>query len=127
MNERQHERLNVDSTEISGDIMFANEVNILNISPGGISLKADKRLNIGKEYTIRIKFKDSSVSVKGKVVWSLLSQSKDDSNGNFIPIYTAGIQFVNGSSKKIEEDSEGFFNPFLLDNFVGSMCKALAE
>jgi HD-GYP domain-containing protein (c-di-GMP phosphodiesterase class II) len=27
----------------------------------------------------------------------------------------------------MKKDSEGFFNPFLLDNFVGSMCKALAE
>jgi putative nucleotidyltransferase with HDIG domain len=26
----------------------------------------------------------------------------------------------------MEKDSEGLFNPFLLNNFVGSMCKALA-
>jgi hypothetical protein len=103
MNQRQYERLDVDITEISGDIMFANEVTILNISLGGISLRADRRLNVGKEYTVKMKVKDNFISVKGKVVWSLLSESRNDSNGDFVPIYTVGIQFVHGSDEKIEE------------------------
>jgi hypothetical protein len=103
MNQRQYERFDVGITEISGDIMFANEVTILNISLGGISLRADRRLNVGKEYTVKMKVNDNFISVKGKVVWSLLSESRNDSNGDFVPIYTVGIQFVDGSGKKIEE------------------------
>ena len=103
MNTRRHERFNAGIIDINGDVMFAKEVNILNISIGGMSLKADRRLNIGMEYTIKMRVKDSVISAKGKVVWSLLSEARSDHKGNSIPFYTVGIKFTNGSNKEIEE------------------------
>ncbi len=82
---------------------FADEVVLHNLSMGGASLKADRRLNIGKEYLLRLETKDSDIRVKGVVVWSSLTESKADHKGNIIPVYTAGLKFTDDSWEKIKE------------------------
>ncbi len=100
---RQYKRFRVDIMEINGRMTFARDVKILNISIGGVSIKADRRLNINNEYTLKIEGKKKSLTVKGIVVWSLISGSTQDFYGNFIPIYTAGMKFTELSdAKKIE-------------------------
>ncbi|NWF76658.1 MAG: PilZ domain-containing protein [Nitrospirae bacterium] len=94
---RQHERFKTDITIIKGKMLFADIVVIRDICEGGISLKANRRLNLGNEYTIRIEDKVKMIPVKGIVVWSKLSESMADINGNVIPIYTAGMKFNNNS------------------------------
>lgn len=51
-NTRRHRRYKVNSTDIQGTIIFASYVKINDISIGGISLTAEKRLFIGNEYTL---------------------------------------------------------------------------
>jgi hypothetical protein len=100
-NRRQYERFTVDILEINGKMMFAREVKILDISLGGVSLKADKRLNIGNEYTLKVEGKGKNLSIKGVVVWSWLSESKEDERGNVVPIYTAGMKFIDVSDENL--------------------------
>jgi hypothetical protein len=100
-NRRQYERFSVDILEINGKMMFAKEVKILDISLGGVSLKADKRLNLGNEYTLKIEGKGKTLSIKGVVVWSWLSESREDDRGNLIPIYTAGMKFTDISDESL--------------------------
>lgn len=100
---RRYKRFRVDIMEISSKMTFARDVKILNISIGGISMKADRRLNINNEYTLKIEGKKKSLTVKGIVVWSLISESMQDPYGNFIPIYTAGMKFTELSDDKKNE------------------------
>jgi hypothetical protein len=92
---RRYQRLIVEVKEIKGEMMFAKDVEIIDISVGGILIKSDKRLNPGSEHMIKIKHKDKVVSVRSIVVWSLLSGSQKDRRGELILKYTAGMQFIN--------------------------------
>jgi hypothetical protein len=98
---RQHNRYQTDETEIHVKMGFADEVQIQNISLGGIAVKADRRMNIGKEYLLKLAGKESSITTKGIVVWALLSESKADSKGDIIPIYSYGLKFTSDTNEQI--------------------------
>jgi len=100
---RRHERFRVNSDELQSSMVLAGHVQVLDISEGGISLKADLRLNIGRQYTLTIKSKHNASTVKGIIVWSSLVDHKEDSEGNSIPIYEAGLQFTHVSQEAIDE------------------------
>jgi len=103
MERRRYKRFRVEVVDITGKMMFADEVNILDISIGGVSLKADRRLNIGHEYAIKMENAGRILAVKGLVVWSVLSGNKEGARGDSIPLYTAGMKFMDVSKKKTEE------------------------
>jgi len=100
---RRHARFRMEVVEITGKMMFADEVNIIDISVGGVSLRADRRLNIGHEYAVKMENSGRVLAVKGLVVWSVLSGNKEGARGDSIPLYTAGMKFMDVSDKKMEE------------------------
>jgi PilZ domain len=100
---RRYKRFVVDILEINTRLTFARNVKILNISVGGVSLRVDKQLNIGSDYTLRIEGKGKTLSVTGVVVWCLLSDSLTDPTGNVVPIYKAGIKFTDAGKEKSGE------------------------
>lgn len=67
---RRYKRFTLNILEISGKIMFATEVEVIDISIGGISLKVNRqpRLNIGSQYELQLDGKDEAVSLKGSVI-----------------------------------------------------------
>lgn len=89
--------------EINGMMMFANEVEILDISIGGISLRADRRMNIGAEYSLKIRDKTSVIPLEGTVIWSLLSGTKKTPGRGTVPLYTAGMSFTDLSGERMGE------------------------
>jgi hypothetical protein len=100
---RRHKRFRLDLIEINGKMRFADKVEIVDISFGGVALKADSRLNIGREYLIRLGDKENSLAVKGIVVRSELSGIEERANGERVSIYTAGMRFQDGSADKIAD------------------------
>jgi len=102
-NTRRQKRYKVDSTNITGTIIFASYLKINDISVGGISFTTEKRLTIGNEYALKIQGKDIQLTVKGTVMWSLLSESIADSIGNVIPIFKTGIKFIDLSTVQENE------------------------
>jgi c-di-GMP-binding flagellar brake protein YcgR len=102
-NRRQHKRYQVDVIEINGKIVLAKYVKILDISIAGVCLKTEKRLNIGGEYTLKMEGKGNVLTVRGTVTWVSLSESTVDSHGDIIPVYKAGMKFVDVSNEKINE------------------------
>ena len=100
---RRYQRFPVDKDDMNSSMVFAHYVQVLDISEGGISLKADIRLNIGRQYTLTIKTKLKVLTVKGIIVWSSLIENKKDAKGNMVPIYKAGLQFTNVSREAINE------------------------
>jgi hypothetical protein len=100
---RRYERFPVYNDEMNSSMALADHVQVLDISEGGISLKADIRLNIGRQYTLTIETKRNASTVKGIIVWSSLIENKEDAKGNIVPIYKAGLQFTNVSREAINE------------------------
>jgi hypothetical protein len=100
---RRYKRFKVDLIDINGKMVFATNVKIIDISLGGVSLKVDRRLNMGSEYTLTVSSKGKVFSIKCIVVWSFIKESVKDSRGNIVPIYTAGMQFKDASNEKIKE------------------------
>jgi c-di-GMP-binding flagellar brake protein YcgR len=100
---RRHKRYRLDLLEINGKMSLTDKVEILDISLGGIALKADRRLNIGKEYLIKLQEKGKTLDVRGIVVRSELSGIEERGNGERVSIYTAGMTFKEGSADKIAD------------------------
>ena len=84
-------------------MVLAKYVKILNMSVGGVAVQTDKRMTVGSQYTLKIESKGKTLNVKGIVVWSVLGESIRDTRGNIIPIYTAGMKFMEISPEKTGE------------------------
>jgi len=102
-NERRYKRFTIGSMKIKGRLIFSKIVDIVDISLGGISLKADRRLNIGGEYILKIEEKGLHISVKATVIWASLHESVKSANGDLVPIYAVGMKFNEPSNEKISE------------------------
>ncbi|HMK49115.1 MAG TPA: PilZ domain-containing protein [Thermodesulfovibrionales bacterium] len=111
---RRHKRFSLDIMEISGKMVFATYVKILDISLGGVSFKADRRLNMGSEYALKMVSRGRELTVKGVIVRSSLTESIKDARGNVVPIYSAGMKFSDTSEKKLKE-IEAFIQSNLRD------------
>jgi Tfp pilus assembly protein PilZ len=96
---RSHKRFSV--VGIQSKMLFATEVNILNISLGGAAIEADRRLNIGDMYTLKLQSESEALQVKGMVVWANISRSKHTAKGDTVPVYQAGIRFTDVVDEKI--------------------------
>lgn len=100
---RRDKRFLVDIMEITGRMVLSTYVKIFDISIGGISFKANRRLNMGGEYSLKMESKGGNLTVKGIIVRSSLSGSIKDHIGNVVPVYAAGMQFTDTSEEKIKE------------------------
>jgi Tfp pilus assembly protein PilZ len=100
---RRHKRYNLDLADVNGKMGLTDKVEVLDISLGGVALKADRRLNIGKEYMIKLQEKGKTLDVKGIVVRSELSGIETRGHGETASIYTAGLVFKDGFVDKIAD------------------------
>ncbi|HUI68511.1 MAG TPA: PilZ domain-containing protein [Nitrospirota bacterium] len=103
LEKRRHKRFMLDLIEISGRLGLTDKVEINDMSFGGVSLKADRRLNIGKEYLFTLGDKGNRLVVKGTVVRCNLSGIEERYSGERALIYTAGMRFEEGSADKIAD------------------------
>jgi hypothetical protein len=96
--QRRHPRFTVEDVE--GQVVVASKVEILNLSLGGVAIRADRRLNIGAAYTLKLEMGDRFVAMPGVVVWSTLSglrRGKGDGGTE----YSAGLRFTAAMTDKI--------------------------
>jgi c-di-GMP-binding flagellar brake protein YcgR len=100
---RRHKRFRLDLMEINGKMILADKVEIIDISLGGVALKTDRRLNVGKEYLIKLGDREKSIDVKGIIVRCELSTIEERSNGARVSIYTAGMMFKDVSPDTIAD------------------------
>ena len=102
-NKRRHKRFRLERTEINGRMILARKIEILDISLGGVALKTDKRLYVGKECLIKLESKANSIGVKGTIVRCELTNIEELSNEEGVSIYTAGMMFIETSSNLIAD------------------------
>ena len=103
LEKRRHKRFMLDLIEVDGRLSLNDKVEIIDISFGGVALKADRRLNIGKEYLFTLGDKGNRLVVKGTVVRCKLSGITERYNKERALIYTAGMRFEEGSADKIAD------------------------
>lgn len=96
--QRRHRRYTVEG--IRGTMLFAPDMRILNISIGGAAIETSKRLNPGSEYTLKLEDVGKTLTIKGVIAWSVISQSSKGPRGELVPMYRAGIQFTNIITEK---------------------------
>jgi hypothetical protein len=100
---RRHKRFQLNSLEIGGQMTYASEVSVLDISMGGLSLRADRRLNIGGSYKLKLECGQKAVSVLCQVAWARMSGTKKSADGETVPLYTAGMKFIDLSPEGASE------------------------
>jgi hypothetical protein len=88
---------------MNGQISLSDKVEILDISLGGIALKVDRRLNIGREYLLKLREDEKTLEVKCIVARTDLSGIEQRANGESVSIYTTGMIFKEGSTDRIAE------------------------
>ena len=88
--------------DIHGNVLYTSDIEVLNISVDGAAIETARRLEVNREYSFRINYRDISLSLKGNVVWALLtSRAKKDAQTS-VPVYRAGIKFTDVLSEKTE-------------------------
>ena len=102
-NQRRHKRYKLDLVELDGKYFLIDNVEILDISFGGASLKVDRGLTTGKEYLMTLVEKGNRLEVKGIVVRSALSGSGKRASGESVPPYTVSMKFKDGQIHKIAD------------------------
>lgn len=100
-NKRRHKRYRLDSMEINGKMSLVNRVEIVDISLSGASLKVDKKLDLGKEYLIRLGDREKRFDVKGVIVRSEVCGIEEKTSGNKADVYAAGMMFNGGQMDKL--------------------------
>jgi len=103
LEKRRHKRFMLDFIELNGRLSQDDNVEILNMSFGGVALKAYRRLSIGKEYLFTLGDKDNSIDVRGTVVRCKLSGVERRYDGERASIYTAGMRFHDGSADRVAD------------------------
>lgn len=98
-NKREHPR--IEKITIQGKITLAYKVEIIDISLGGIALKLDKRLEVGREYLIKLGDTGHCIDVRGTVVRSTLIGMEAGAEGESVLIYEVGVKFKDCSEDKI--------------------------
>jgi hypothetical protein len=92
---RQYQRMKVEHMEVNSEMPSATYMKIIDISKSGVLVNADRKLDIGKKYALKIEYENKVLVVRAAVVWSLFEDNVEDANGNIIPIYIAGMHFTD--------------------------------
>ncbi|HUI44378.1 MAG TPA: PilZ domain-containing protein [Nitrospirota bacterium] len=99
---RKHKRFKLDLIDLSSKMSLIGKVEIIDISLGGVALKADRKLNIGKECLLMLGYEGRHINVQGIVVRSELSGIEERGEGEKATIYSAGISFKDESAEKVK-------------------------
>jgi hypothetical protein len=102
-NTRRHKRYYLDLSDLKGKMSLSDKVEILDIGLGGVSFKADRRLNPGREYLIKLQDEGKTLNVTGTIVRSELKGIEARDNGESVAIYAAGMQFKDGSEGQVAD------------------------
>ena len=102
-NMRKHKRFKLDVLDLSSKMSLVGKVKLIDISEDGVAIKADRKLNIGKECLMMLGYEGKHINVKGIVVRSELSGIEEKADGETITMYSVGIFFKDESAGTVKE------------------------
>jgi len=98
---RQHKRFKVHHEGLIGRLDGDHFVDIIDLSAGGIAMKAGSRLVIGREYFVRLHDPRKSLEVRGMIVRSRLVGKKKALFGDGGPVYASAMRLQEGSEDRV--------------------------
>lgn len=112
--QRKHHRYFVESRKIPFRKIFASDVDVMNVSKSGISIRSTKCFDIGHTYMFNFNIHGRTVSVKANVKWVTLISNKKQNKNEVLPIYLSGMESNNISSEQLKQ----------LARYVEEVCKS---
>lgn len=100
---RKHPRYIVVDMGVTVKTLFHEAVELLDISIGGVSIRSSRRFRMEGEYVFKFDLKERAVLIKGVIVWEKLTGTKKISEGEAMPVYTAGVKFKDAVTDKAAE------------------------
>jgi hypothetical protein len=82
---RRYKRYSMNGGRVEGNVLYPSDMKIINMSVDGADIETKRRLELNKEYTLRLKYKDANLDLKGRVMWSILSHTEKKKTGETIP------------------------------------------
>jgi c-di-GMP-binding flagellar brake protein YcgR len=98
--QRRFPRFTVEG--VHGKMALSSVVDVVNLSLGGMAVRADRRFNIGSECTLKLPVGERELTVQGVVVWSSLT-GVTRRGEDTVPQYSAGIRFRDMLSERLED------------------------
>ncbi len=86
---------------VHGKMVLSSEVDIINLSLGGMAIRANRRLNIGSECALTLDVHGKPLKTTGIVVWSVLTDIARRGEDS-VPYYSAGLRFADILSDKVQ-------------------------
>lgn len=100
---RQFKRFKVPKEGLVARLDDDQIVDIIDLSVGGIALKAGSRLAVGREYFMRLHDKKNRLEVRGTIVWSHVVENSKPVIGHGGPVYAAAMRIQEGSEDQITD------------------------
>lgn len=125
-NKRRHRRFTVDLMDIRGSLAFSCEILIHDISITGVSVKTDRKLDAGGEYTLRIRDDKRDFLIKSTVIWSRDNREGDDGESGSPKRYSAGLRF-SGLPQETIGDLIGFIESHLIKKNSQVVVRKVSE
>lgn len=98
---RRHDRFSAE--DVHGEFSYSVQARVLNISLGGLAVRTQTQLKIGRKYRFRLGAHSKAVQLEGSVRWCRLSGTERQESGDIVPVYEAGISFDDVLTDKAEE------------------------
>jgi Tfp pilus assembly protein PilZ len=102
-NQRRHTRYRLRLIDIESKVFLAGRADIVDMSLGGVLLRTEGRLAIGRECSILFSYRGMQYPVKGRVVRSEMSGVEERAGGRSVVLYLVGIMFMEGSEGTVKE------------------------
>jgi hypothetical protein len=115
---RRHKRFIVKG--IHGNLLYPADVKVLDISIDGAAIETTKWPDLKREYTLKIKYKEVILKLRGRIVWAILTSPKKISSDEVIPIYRAGMRF----NDTLSENTTRLIN-FIEENKIRTLEKRI--
>jgi len=102
-NQRKHKRFSIRLINIESKVNLVGKVDVVDISPGGVLLRTEGRLAIGRECSILFGYRGMQYPVKGLVIRSELSGIDERSGNKSVTRYLVGIVFKDESAGTVKD------------------------
>jgi len=78
---------------LGGHLVVPIHIRVINVSLGGMALETNSYLQFGRAYTLKLEGGEQSLSLTGTVAWCSLRKTTKSPDGEFLPVYRAGLRF----------------------------------
>jgi hypothetical protein len=102
-NQRKHKRFRLRLINIESKVNLVGKVDVVDMSPGGVLMRTEGKLAIGRECSILFGYRGTHYPVKGLVIRSELSGIDELSENKSVTRYLVGIVFKGESAGTVKD------------------------